>query len=100
MIGRSIADTEHEKRLAAEAAAQLVEPGTTIGLGTSTTVAHLLPAPADAARQLGLDLGPLEGIDRLDLAFDGAGQARPDGWLIKAAGPTPGRRLWPSRPSC
>ena len=38
------ADTE--KRLAAEAAAELVEDGMTVGLGTGSTVAHLLPAIA------------------------------------------------------
>jgi ribose 5-phosphate isomerase A len=103
MIGRSVADTEQEKRRAAEAAAQLVEPGTTVGLGTGTTVAYLLPAlarraleglqcvatsPATeaAARRLGLDVGPFEGIDRLDLAIDGADQVTPDGWLIKGGG--------------
>jgi ribose 5-phosphate isomerase A len=40
----SAADTE--KRLAAEAAAELVESGMTVGLGTGSTVAHLLPAIA------------------------------------------------------
>jgi ribose 5-phosphate isomerase A len=103
MIGRSVAATEQEKRLAAEAAAQLVEPGTTVGLGTGTTVAYLLPALAQralnevhcvatspatqaAASRLGLDVGPFEGIDRLDLAIDGADQVTPDGWLIKGGG--------------
>jgi ribose 5-phosphate isomerase A len=103
MIGRSVASTEQEKRLAAEAAARLVEPGTTVGLGTGTTVAYLLPALAGraltelrcvatspateaAARQLGLDVGPFQGIDRLDLAIDGADQVTPDGWLIKGGG--------------
>ena len=38
--------TEHEKRLAAEAAALLVEDGMTVGLGTGTTVGYLLPALA------------------------------------------------------
>ena len=42
----SAADTE--KRLAAEAAAELVEGGMTVGLGTGSTVAHLLPAIARA----------------------------------------------------
>jgi ribose 5-phosphate isomerase A len=98
-----MADIEREKRLAAEAAAQLVEPGTAVGLGTGTTVAYLLPAlarralkelrcvatsPATevAARQLGIDVGPFQGIDRLDLAIDGADQVNPDGWLIKGGG--------------
>ena len=37
---------DDEKRLAAEAAAELVENGMTVGLGTGSTVAHLLPALA------------------------------------------------------
>ena len=37
---------EEEKRSAAEAAAELVEDGMTIGLGTGSTVAYLLPALA------------------------------------------------------
>ena len=39
-------NTEDEKRLAAEAAALLVEDGMRVGLGTGTTVAYLLPALA------------------------------------------------------
>jgi ribose 5-phosphate isomerase A len=100
-----MADTEQqqrEKRLAAEAAAQLVEPGMTVGLGTGSTVAYLLPALATRrvevrcvatspatealARQLGLDVEPFEGIDHLDLAIDGADQVSADGWLIKGGG--------------
>ena len=53
-----------EKRLAAEAAAELVEDGMTVGLGTGSTVAHLLPAIARARpqrdplrRHLGRDRG-------------------------------------------
>src|SRR5262249_35915135 len=45
-------DAEREKQLAAEEAAALVEDGMTVGLGTGTTVAHLLPALA--ARRLDL----------------------------------------------
>ena len=41
-----------EKRLAAEAAALLVEDGMRVGLGTGSTVAFLLPALA--ARGLGI----------------------------------------------
>jgi ribose 5-phosphate isomerase A len=37
---------EAEKRLAAEAAADLVEDGMRVGLGTGSTVAFLLPALA------------------------------------------------------
>jgi ribose 5-phosphate isomerase A len=97
-----MAGTEQEKRRAAEAAAELVEPGMTVGLGTGSTVAYLLPAlaaralkvrcvatsPATelSARRLGLDVRPFEGIDRLDMAIDGADQVSADGWLIKGGG--------------
>ena len=37
---------EDEKRLAAEAAAELVEDGMLVGLGTGSTVAYFLPALA------------------------------------------------------
>jgi ribose 5-phosphate isomerase A len=40
---------EGEKRIAAEAAADLVEDGMTVGLGTGSTVALLLPALARRA---------------------------------------------------
>jgi ribose 5-phosphate isomerase A len=91
-----------EKKAAAEAAAMLVENGMTLGIGTGTTVAFLLPALARrsldlrcvatspqterAARALGLRVETLDGIDRLDLAIDGADQIAPDGWLVKGGG--------------
>ncbi len=94
--------TEIEKRVAAEAAAQRVEDGTKVGLGTGSTVAFLLPALAarnlsihcvatspateQRARELGIDVGPFEGVDRLDVAIDGADQVTPEGWLIKGGG--------------
>jgi len=97
-----MSDTEAEKGIAAEAAAALVEDGMVIGLGTGSTVAHLLPAlgqrrldiscvatsPATeaAARAQGLRVGPFEGIDRLDLAIDGADKVDQRGWLIKGGG--------------
>lgn len=93
---------EAEKRAAAEAAAGLVESGMTVGLGTGSTVAHLLPALAgqdldlccvatsrateEEASALGLKVVPFEGIDRLDIAIDGADQVSPDGWLVKGGG--------------
>lgn len=93
---------EREKKTAAAAAAQLVEDGMAVGLGTGSTVAYLLPALAGrgvrasyvatsprtevAARGLGLDVGPFEGIGSLDLAIDGADQIAPDGWLVKGGG--------------
>lgn len=96
---------EGEKRLAAEAAAQLVEDGMLVGLGSGSTVAYLLPAlmargldvrcvatsPATeaAAHELGLAVETFAGLDapaRLDIAIDGADQVAADGWLVKGAG--------------
>jgi ribose 5-phosphate isomerase A len=93
---------EREKQAAALAAAALVGDGQLVGLGTGSTVAHLLPAlaarrlaircvatsPATerTARALGLDVGPFDSIARLDIAIDGADQVDPAGWLIKGGG--------------
>ena len=95
-------DADAEKRAAARAAAELVEDGMFVGLGTGSTVAYLLPALAERelrirtvatsvateeqARELGVPVEPFEGIDRLDLAIDGADQIAPDGWLVKGGG--------------
>jgi ribose 5-phosphate isomerase A len=97
-----VADVEHEKRVAAEAAAALIEDESMVGLGTGSTVAYLLPALAErglrvrcvatsprteaAARELGIDVQPFEGVARLDIAIDGADQVAPDGWLVKGGG--------------
>ena len=93
---------EREKQLAAEAAAELVENGMTVGLGTGSTVAFLLPALArrsldircaatsprteQAARELGLKIEDLASIERFDITIDGADQVAPDGWLVKGGG--------------
>jgi ribose 5-phosphate isomerase A len=93
---------EREKQVAAEAAAALVENGMTVGLGTGSTVAFLLPALArrsldivcaatsprteHAARELGLRIEDLASIDRFDITIDGADQVAPDGWLVKGGG--------------
>jgi ribose 5-phosphate isomerase A len=95
-------EAEREKRAAAEAAAELVEDGMAVGLGTGSTVAHLLPAlaarglgircvatsPATerAARELGLQVESFDRLDALDIAIDGADQVTPDGWLVKGGG--------------
>jgi ribose 5-phosphate isomerase A len=95
-------NAEDEKRVAAESAAQLVEEGMTVGLGTGSTVAYLLPALAARnltlrcvatsvetevqARALGLPVEPFDGIARLDIAIDGADQIAPDGWIVKGGG--------------
>lgn len=92
---------DQEKAAAARAAAALVEDGMAVGLGTGTTVAHLLPALASrglslrcvatspeterAARALGLQVEPFS-VTRLDIAIDGADQIAADGWLVKGGG--------------
>jgi ribose 5-phosphate isomerase A len=96
---------DREKQLAAQAAAELVEEGMLVGLGTGSTVGHLLPALArrgldlrcvvtspateHAARELGLRIESFRGPAapaRLDLAIDGADQVAPSGWLVKGGG--------------
>jgi ribose 5-phosphate isomerase A len=94
---------EDYKRAAAEEAAQLVEDGMRVGLGTGTTVAHLLPALAarglrdlrcvatssateQQALALGLPVEPFSDLDALDIAIDGADQVAPDHWVMKGGG--------------
>jgi len=94
---------DEEKRIAAEAAAELVADGMTIGLGTGSTVAHLLPAIArrelsgircvptsvateEQARELGIPVEEFSKLERLEIAIDGTDQVTPDGWLIKGGG--------------
>src|SRR2546423_5919627 len=95
-------DADSEKRLAAEAAAQLVEDGMTVGLGTGSTVAFLLPALAERglrvrcvatsdateeqARELGIEVEDFDALVGLDIAIDGADQVAPDGWIVKGGG--------------
>jgi ribose 5-phosphate isomerase A len=99
----AVSEAETEKRLAAEAAAELVEEGMTVGLGTGSTVAHLLPALArrglrdircvstspattEQARELGIPVEEFSALERLDIAIDGADEVAPDGWLVKGGG--------------
>jgi ribose 5-phosphate isomerase A len=74
----------------------------TVGLGTGSTVAYLLPALAErkldlrcvatsprteaAAHDLGIPVEAFERLKRLDIAIDGADQVAPDGWLVKGGG--------------
>jgi ribose 5-phosphate isomerase A len=99
------AEIGHRKLAAARAAADLVEDGMAVGLGTGSTVAYLLtalgeragelkharcvatsPATAHIARDLGLKVQGLDDIGELDIAIDGADQVDPDGWLVKGGG--------------
>ena len=94
---------DDEKRLAAEAAAELIEDGMAVGLGTGSTVAHLLPAIArrdlkdircvatsvateQQAHELGIPVEEFDELQRLDIAIDGTDQVTPDGWLVKGGG--------------
>jgi ribose 5-phosphate isomerase A len=98
-------DLEREKRLAAEAAAALVEDGMAVGLGTGSTATLFLEALAarglelrcvatsppteSAALALGLRVEPFAGreaLARLDLAVDGADQVAADRWVVKGGG--------------
>jgi ribose 5-phosphate isomerase A len=98
-----VSPADEEKRIAAEAAAELIEGGMTVGLGTGSTVAHLLPAIArrglndircvatsvateDQARELGIPVEEFSQLGRLDIAIDGTDQITPDGWVIKGGG--------------
>jgi ribose 5-phosphate isomerase A len=99
----AVTGAETEKRVAAAAAAELVEEGMTVGLGTGSTVAHLLPAIArrgvtgircvatsvateKQARELGIPVEEFNSPRRLDIAIDGTDEVAPDGWLIKGGG--------------
>jgi ribose 5-phosphate isomerase A len=95
-------DVDEQKRAAAEAAALLVADGDRVGLGTGSTVAHLLgalarrglslrcaatsPVTERAARALGLVVEDLDELGPLDIAIDGADQIDPRGWLVKGGG--------------
>ena len=74
-----------------------------VGLGTGSTVAHLLPALAarglsdlrcvatsvateQQATELGIPVEPFDNLDHLDIAIDGADQVAPDRWLVKGGG--------------
>lgn len=98
-----VSSADKEKRVAAEAAANLVEDGMTVGLGTGSTVAYLLPAiaargltgircvatsvaTAAQASELGIPVEEFDRLERLDIAIDGTDEVTPHGWLIKGGG--------------
>ncbi|HEX5924658.1 MAG TPA: ribose-5-phosphate isomerase RpiA [Baekduia sp.] len=98
-----MSDLEALKRAAAVAAAEEVRDGMVLGLGTGSTVAHLLPAiavrglrdlrcvatsvaTARQAASLGIAVESFDAVERLDLAIDGADQIAPDGWIVKGGG--------------
>ena len=93
---------DDEKRLCGEAAAELAQPGTVVGLGTGSTAvwfvralaARRLPivcvptseATAALARELGLALTNLDEAGAIDLTVDGADEIGPGLALIKGGG--------------
>ncbi|WP_435067985.1 ribose-5-phosphate isomerase RpiA [Haloplanus sp. C73] len=93
------------KRRAGEHAAELVTDGDTVGLGTGSTAAHAIRAlgravddgldvrgvatsyaSRDLAREVGIPLVGLDGVERLDIAIDGADQVSDELALIKGGG--------------
>ena len=100
-------DAEALKRRAAERAAEWIREGMTLGLGTGSTVRHLLdviaerraggewgsvagvPTSVDTerrARALGIPLATLAERPRIDLTIDGADEVDPELRLIKGLG--------------
>ncbi|UPM42141.1 ribose-5-phosphate isomerase RpiA [Halocatena salina] len=96
--------TDEAKRRAGESAAQQVESGMVVGLGTGSTAAHAIRALGEKvtagmeihgvptsyqsrslAREVGIPLCTLEEA-RPDIAIDGADQLRLDGALVKGGG--------------
>ena len=100
-------DAEALKRRAAETAAEWIEDGMTLGLGTGSTVRHLLDViaerraegawgsvvgvptsedTAERARGLGIPLASLNERPEVDLTIDGADEVDPELRLIKGLG--------------
>ena len=100
-------DADSMKRAVGTEAAELVESGMRLGLGTGSTVAHLLTALANRldtgrlvdvvgvptslrtaheARELGIPLTSLTETPVLDLTIDGADEVDPELNLIKGLG--------------
>jgi ribose 5-phosphate isomerase A len=100
-------DTEALKRAAAERAAEWIHDGMTVGLGTGSTVRHLLDVIAERraagewrsivgvptsddtehrARRLDIPLATLAERPRMDVTIDGADEVDPQLRLIKGLG--------------
>ena len=91
-----------EKLAAGRAAADLIEPGMTVGLGTGSTAARFVRALADRhlpirgvatsvvtaelARSLGIEVIDLDLAGDIDLTVDGADEIGPELALIKGGG--------------
>ena len=114
-----MADADSLKGAVGVAAAELVDSGMRLGLGTGSTVAHLLVAlserlnggalvdvvavptslrTAREARELGIPLTSLTETPVLDLTIDGADEVDPQLNLIKGLGGALLREKWWLRP--
>jgi ribose 5-phosphate isomerase A len=97
--------TEEQKQIAAKAAADLVEDGQIVGLGSGTTAAYLLEELGERVRQglrligvptseqtgrvaasLGLTVAGLDQYPSLDIDIDGADEIDPQLNLVKGHG--------------
>ncbi len=95
-------NADDQKRISGEAAAQLVEAGMVVGLGTGSTAAWFVKAlaarkldvrgvptseaTANLARELGIALATLDDVKSIDLTVDGADEVGPGLSLIKGGG--------------
>ena len=94
---------DEQKRMAGEAAAQLIEAGMTVGLGTGSTAALFVKAlgarglaglkcvatsnaTAELARSVGLKVVELDKVESIDITVDGADEIGPELALIKGGG--------------
>jgi ribose 5-phosphate isomerase A len=93
---------DDQKRISGEAAAELVEAGMVVGLGTGSTAAWFVKAlaarkldirgvptseaTANLARELGIPLAALDDVKSIDLTVDGADEVGPGLSLIKGGG--------------
>lgn len=93
---------DDQKRISGEAAAELVENGMVVGLGTGSTAAWFVKAlaarkldirgvptseaTANLARDLGIALAALDDVKSIDLTVDGADEIGPGLSLIKGGG--------------
>jgi ribose 5-phosphate isomerase A len=97
-----MSDADAQKRAAGEAAAQLVESGMVVGLGTGSTAAWFVKAlgaraldvtcvctsvaTAELAASLGMKLAELGDTREIDMTVDGADEIGPGLSLIKGGG--------------
>jgi len=94
---------DEKKRAAAEAALELIEPGSIVGVGTGSTTNHFIDglgrirdrvegvvassvASAERLTARGLRVMDLNDLDGIPIYVDGADEATVEGWLIKGGG--------------